>query len=129
MISSTKQNEAMPNFHLDNSDPSIGPGTLAENPRAAFLQVSLHGPCCRGAPSACGPGPGVAVTPAPSPAQPHAALVLLHEEEQSEREGGTSSAKWSFVCDVQLTDGVQFSICIFQVSYQTRLNSILKFPF
>lgn len=129
MISSTKQNEAMPNFHLDNSDPSIGPETLAENLRAAFLQVSLHGPCCRGAPSACGPGPGVAVTPAPSPAQPHAALVLLHEEEQSEREGGTSSAKWSFVCDVQLTDGVQFSIRIFQVSYQTRLNSILKFPF
>lgn len=41
----------------------------------------------------------------------------------------SSSTKWSVICDVQLTDGVQINIHILQVSYQTSLNSILKLLF
>lgn len=62
----------------------------------------------------------------------HTGLVLPPQQvrTEQEREGQiSSSTKWSIICDVQLTDGVQINIHIFQVSYQTRLNSILKFPF
>lgn len=54
----------------------------------------------------------------------------MGQKTRPEREGTIPPAtKWSIVPDPHLTDGVQFSIHIIRVSYQTRLNSILKFPF
>lgn len=63
-------------------------------------------------------------------AQHQPTASLRGAENTAEREGTIPPAtKWSIVRDTHLTDGVQFSIHLFRVSDQTRLNSILKLPF